>query len=107
MLTYGHSGKPKDLVSSSLPCAALASPSYGLQDALHRPRVTDGRTLSGYLLTSLTLPWWRLLLLINNYFGLYIYICYFSCTQVEEPVNPVRQSSSGGTTNNLPFPKMP
>ncbi len=46
MLTYGHPGKPKDLVSSSLPCAALTSPSYGLQDVLHRPRVTDGRTLS-------------------------------------------------------------
>ena len=27
MLTYGHPGQPKDLVSSSLPCAALASPS--------------------------------------------------------------------------------
>ena len=53
MLTYGHPGKPQDLVSSSLPCAALTSPSYGLQDALHRPRVTDGRTLSSYLLTSL------------------------------------------------------
>ncbi len=43
---------------SSLPCAALTSPSYGLQDALHRLRVTDGQTPSGcYVLTNLTLPW--------------------------------------------------
>ncbi len=26
--------------------------------------------------------------------------------RVEEPVSPVRQSSSGGATNNPPFPKM-
>ena len=52
MATLAIPGKPKALVSSSLPCAALTSPSYGLQDALHRPRVTDGRTLSGSLLTS-------------------------------------------------------
>ncbi len=39
--------------------------------------------------------------------------CDYSCildpvnTRVEEPVSPVRQSSSGGVTNNPPFPKMP
>ena len=27
--------------------------------------------------------------------------------RVEEPISPVKQSSSGGATNNPPFPKMP
>ncbi len=27
--------------------------------------------------------------------------------RVEEPVSSVRQSCSGGSTNNAPFPKMP
>ena len=27
--------------------------------------------------------------------------------RVEEPVTPIRQSASGGATNNPPFPKMP
>ncbi len=26
---------------------------------------------------------------------------------LEEPVSPLRQSSSGGATNNAPFPKIP
>ena len=36
---------------------SLTSPFYGSQDTLHLPRVTDGRALSGYILTRLTLPW--------------------------------------------------
>ena len=47
------SDKPKELVYSSHSLRGLSFPLQGLQDALHRPRVTDGRTLSGYLLISL------------------------------------------------------
>ena len=32
---------------------------------------------------------------------------HFKILWVEEPVSPVSQSSSGGVTNNPPFPKMP
>ncbi len=38
---------------------------------------------------------------------------FISCTtcnvpgRVEEPVSPLRQSSTSGATNNPPFPKMP